>query len=551
MVSSTSDGDKMDVEKKTEVDNNMEKDSKVNSTTSASSSSNISKGVASEKEKEKEKGEKKSSSVHEKDLKPTTSIINPDPSMIQPKDKIEFRMLYNDGSDFNCEHLVNLKAIFAKQLPKMPREYIVRLVFDRRHRSLALYKGGRVIGGICYRPYYAQRFAEIAFCAVSSTQQVKGYGTKLMQQLKEYVKREGILFFLTYADNYAIGYFQKQGFTKTHFIPKFLWNGFIKEYDGANLMSCYIHPTVNYLELDDMLNRQRYFIQQRILSNAKSLNVYPGLKAFRPPGQENKMDKDGKESKETIQPSGVDDNKKRARDNDDDDDADDNEATTKKKANTTSTATSSSTSSKGDKDENSSKYLQSVFEIPGVLEAGWTIAAITNQSDRENKLNREYGNQVGSTVDRSQLLTQRNAANSSIIDSLTEQQAFMFVNFGTERERERKNQLSNMISIVREIYNHDAAWPFQEPVDTEVVTDYLACVKDPIDLKTILDRLQDRQNVFYRSREMLKADLMRMCKNAKLYNKPNTEYYQTAVVLEDYIRNIFRRNESKKKNDYL
>ena len=79
--------------------------------------------------------------------------------VIEPKDKIEFRLLYNDGSDFNSEHLVNLKAIFAKQLPKMPREYIVRLVFDRRHRSLALYKGGRVIGGICYRPYYAQRFA--------------------------------------------------------------------------------------------------------------------------------------------------------------------------------------------------------------------------------------------------------------------------------------------------------------------------------------------------------------------------------------------------------
>ena len=54
-----------------------------------------------------------------------------------------------------------LKNIFSKQLPKMPKEYIVRLVFDRRHYSMAILYQNKVIGGICYRPYYEQRFAEI------------------------------------------------------------------------------------------------------------------------------------------------------------------------------------------------------------------------------------------------------------------------------------------------------------------------------------------------------------------------------------------------------
>jgi len=36
--------------------------------------------------------------------------------------------------------LTTVKNIFAKQLPKMPKEYIVRLVFDRAHRSLILLK---------------------------------------------------------------------------------------------------------------------------------------------------------------------------------------------------------------------------------------------------------------------------------------------------------------------------------------------------------------------------------------------------------------------------
>lgn len=30
----------------------------------------------------------------------------------------------------------------------------------------------QVIGGICYRPYYEQKFAEIAFCAIKSEEQV-------------------------------------------------------------------------------------------------------------------------------------------------------------------------------------------------------------------------------------------------------------------------------------------------------------------------------------------------------------------------------------------
>lgn len=73
----------------------------------------------------------------------------------------------------------------------MPKEYIVRLVFDMRHQSLAILKRGKIIGGICYRSYREQRFGEIAFCAVSGSEQVKGYGTMLMNELKNHVQQEG------------------------------------------------------------------------------------------------------------------------------------------------------------------------------------------------------------------------------------------------------------------------------------------------------------------------------------------------------------------------
>lgn len=70
--------------------------------------------------------------------------------------------------------LTGLKNIFQRQLPKMPREYITRLVLDRNHRSMAIVKRGlHVVGGITYRPFEQKRFAEIVFCAITSTEQVK------------------------------------------------------------------------------------------------------------------------------------------------------------------------------------------------------------------------------------------------------------------------------------------------------------------------------------------------------------------------------------------
>ncbi|XP_040819469.1 histone acetyltransferase KAT2B isoform X3 [Ochotona curzoniae] len=106
--------------------------------------------------------------------------------------------------------LVGLQNVFSHQLPRMPKEYITRLVFDPKHKTLALIKDGRVIGGICFRMFPSQGFTEIVFCAVTSNEQVKGYGTHLMNHLKEYHIKHDVLNFLTYADEYAIGYFKKQ-----------------------------------------------------------------------------------------------------------------------------------------------------------------------------------------------------------------------------------------------------------------------------------------------------------------------------------------------------
>lgn len=156
--------------------------------------------------------------------------------------------------------LIGLKNLFQKQLPKMPREYITRLVLDKNHISMPIVKRGwKVVGGICYRPFESRGFAEIVFCAVDSSEQVKGYGSHLMNALKDHVRKAHptINHFLTYADNYAVGYFKKQGFTKEINYPRERWVGYIKDYEGGTIMQCSMLPMVKYAEVHQMLADQK------------------------------------------------------------------------------------------------------------------------------------------------------------------------------------------------------------------------------------------------------------------------------------------------------
>jgi len=45
---------------------------------------------------------------------------------------------------------------------------------------------------------------------------VQGYGTHLMNHLKDYHIQNSVLHFLTYADEYATGYFRKQVGSDNH-----------------------------------------------------------------------------------------------------------------------------------------------------------------------------------------------------------------------------------------------------------------------------------------------------------------------------------------------
>lgn len=192
-------------------------------------------------------------------------------------------MVYkNDGLIESMRALIDLKNIVAKQLPKMPKEYITRLIMDRNHESMVIVKKtgpttpNKIVGGIVYRPFEKCKFAEIAFLAITSLEQVKGYGTRLMNKLKAHLQKKEMQYLLTYADNNAIGYFKKQGFSTIPRIPKHLWNGYIKDYDGGTLMDCCLNPVIDYNDIYTDLKKQKAAVLEAV-KKTYFLKRYKGL----------------------------------------------------------------------------------------------------------------------------------------------------------------------------------------------------------------------------------------------------------------------------------
>ncbi len=109
---------------------------------------------------------------------------------------------------------------------------------------------------------------------MKTSHQVRGHGGLLMNQLKELCKRHfGSMYFLTYADNFAVGYFERQGFSTTIQLPEVMWKGYIKDYDGGTLMGC---PLYQHVEYRDFKSSARNVLVSVVsfLRDSKPLEVY-------------------------------------------------------------------------------------------------------------------------------------------------------------------------------------------------------------------------------------------------------------------------------------
>lgn len=93
----------------------------------------------------------------------------------------------------------------------------------------------------------------------------------MMNHLKDYSTQQGIKHFLTYADEFAIGYFKKQGFSKDIKVARPVYAGYIKEYEGATLMHCELHPSIVYTQFSSVLRKQKEIIKGKSINHQQYL----------------------------------------------------------------------------------------------------------------------------------------------------------------------------------------------------------------------------------------------------------------------------------------
>lgn len=89
----------------------------------------------------------------------------------------------------------------------------------------------------------------------------------MMNHLKDFqVNKCKIFHLLTYADEFAIGYFKKQNFIPDILLPTNCYKGYIKDYQGATLMGCQLHPKwINLIKIFNILNFRMIYIKQKTL----------------------------------------------------------------------------------------------------------------------------------------------------------------------------------------------------------------------------------------------------------------------------------------------
>lgn len=389
---------------------------------------------------------------------------------------LSYKFVTNDGTDESLIELVNCKCLFGRQLPKMPKEYIVRLVFDRRHLCLMMTKkevvsvasldsasspsGSAtskqskskqpkqatfpepdhqpmpltprsrdvVVAAVCFRPFGT--FCEIAFLAVSSKEQVKGYGTRLMNHLKEALKIYGVTDLVTYADNAAVGYFTKQGFysptasqatkadSEWHRCIKAGYDSYIKDYDGANKMVCCIYKDVNYLTLSSMREEAKASIWRAYLK-LRNPEKFKGLETFPP----------------------------------------------------------------------------KVYQIPGL-----EFLAPPSQARGES------ASSTGSPVDRQRPFSSRLQVPSSVEAMVND--------------------------VLETALSNGSSWPFREPVDVSLAPDYYQVVRSPIDISAMKSKNARKE---YKSLEQLREDFALMFENCLFYNGEDSVYATAAEVLKKLV----------------
>ncbi|RAL62650.1 hypothetical protein DID88_004495 [Monilinia fructigena] len=197
-------------------------------------------------------------------------------------EQVEFRAVKNDGGESSLITLARFQKLVQVELPNMDHESIQATVFDPNNTCFVMVKKvgdpvqtEEVIAGVAYRVWEARRFVEMVYLAVHKNEHKTGLGTCLMNHFKDEVKssmEENVMEILAYVDNFAVGFFKKQGFTKDITLEKRVWGEIINNYTESILMQCTLLPRICYANAAAMLSLQKKELLDRTAAALSTSN---------------------------------------------------------------------------------------------------------------------------------------------------------------------------------------------------------------------------------------------------------------------------------------
>ncbi|CAL1399318.1 unnamed protein product [Linum trigynum] len=90
--------------------------------------------------------------------------------------------------------------------------------------------------------------------------------------------------------------------------------------------------------------------------------------------------------------------------------------------------------------------------------------------------------------------------------------------------------------ILERLQSKDTYGAFSEPVDTEELPDYHELIDNPMDFRTVTEKLTEG---VYASLEQFEKDIFLICSNAMEYNAPDTIYFRQARAIEELAKKNF------------
>ncbi len=96
-----------------------------------------------------------------------------------------------------------------------------------------------------------------------------------MSGFKELCRKCDLWYLLTYADNHAVSFFQRHGFSKEIALAPQWYRPYLKHYEGAEPMGCRIEQFQNYADFNGNIETQIDLLKGQVKSGMLSLTVFP------------------------------------------------------------------------------------------------------------------------------------------------------------------------------------------------------------------------------------------------------------------------------------